>query len=141
MRFPAPFMDLLKKQNGAILFAGSLSVYGVLSTNKSLNREQPFMLPPFDIEDENKRWPPYDPERLLCIGGYGFDGSGACIDREDGRIHVFRRATRTLAKSPVATWPSLDTWIRTEVSRLSSLFDSKGNRLADESLTIPYSLN
>ena len=135
MRMPAPLVELLAEHNGAILFSGALSWYGVVDKGQLLNRTNRFSLPPFNIEAENRSWPPPDRDRLLKIGGYGFDGSGVCIDRQNLRILVFHRG----AEEPYCSWPTLGDWLNNEIRRLSELFDVSGKRLVDESETLPSS--
>lgn len=133
MKIPSPVLQLLAQHNGMKLFSGCLSVYGVVRQGQLLNRSDPFGLPPFNIEDENNSWPPPDRSRWLKIGGYGYDGSGVCIDRDSLEIVVFRRGeTRSLAG-----WENLGTWMASEITRLSELFDSSGRRLIDEAGTLP----
>jgi hypothetical protein len=133
MRIPTPLLQLLAQHNGANLLSGSLSLYGVVRKGQLLHRSEPFLLPPFNIELENRNWPPRDRDRLLEIGGYGFDGSGVCIDRDSLRIFVIRRGE----KEPYASWPSLEVWLNSEMQRLTELFDASGKRLVDKSHTLP----
>lgn len=137
LRMPSPLIDFLKLQNGASLFAGALGIYGVRSPGQLLKRDERLFHLPFDIEEENYSWPPFDCGRLLAIGGYGFDGSTVCIDRSDLRVHLFRRGDHILSATASASWRDLDEWISNEISRLSSFFDQDGKRLVDESLTVP----
>lgn len=133
-RLPLPpvVVSFLKHQNGAMLFSGSLNLYGVVEPGRLLNREDRFSLPPFNIESENRSWS-FHPDRLLVVGGYKFDGSRACIDRSDGLIHVFKKGE----KVPCVSWPSLDLWVTGEVARLRLSFDNEGRRTAPESETGP----
>jgi len=133
MKMPPPLVDVLAQHNGAMLFSDALSLYGVVRQGQMLNRSDPFSLPPYNIESENRSWPPPDRDRFLKIGGYGFDGSGVCIDRDYLRVVVFRRRE----KLPFRSWPSLDAWLTSEINRLSDLFDATGRRLVEESETLP----
>lgn len=133
LNFPGLFVEFLAKQNGAHLFAGALSIYGIHRRGQLLNRMTPFLLPPYNIADANCAWPS-DPDRLLVIGGYRFDGSSVCMDRHDLHIDVFGR---NQSHQPRSSWPSLSHWITGEVRRLSILFDSRGKRLVEESQTPP----
>lgn len=138
LRMPAVLSEFLKVQNGAILFSGALSIYGVQRSGQLLNRGDPFFDLPFNIEDENRNWPPPDSTRFLAIGGYSFDGSIVCIDRRDFSLSLFGRGDRSLLPATLFNWPSLQVWLTTEIARLSILFDHKGTRLVDESQTIPH---
>ena len=133
MKIPACVQELLARHNGAMLLSESLSLYGVVRQGQLLNRSDPFSLPPFNIEFENQSWPPPDRDRFLKIGGYGFDGSGVCIDRHNLHIVVFRRGE----KDPYSSWPALDVWLNSEIRRLSELFDPSGKRLVDGPRTLP----
>src|ERR1700730_7464063 len=64
--FPPSVVDFLRRQNGAMLFSGSLNLYGVVEPGRALNRREPFSLPAFNIEPENKSWALH-PDRLLVI--------------------------------------------------------------------------
>jgi hypothetical protein len=130
--FPSVVVDFLSHQNGAMLFSGSLNLYGVVEQGRFLNREDRFSLPPFNIERENKSWS-FHPDRLLVVGGYRFDGLRACIDRTDGQIHVFQKGQRI----PAVSWASFDSWLVDEITRLRLLFDDDGKRTGPESETGP----
>jgi len=130
--FPPVVVDFLSHQNGAMLFSGSLNLYGVVDPTRLLNRADRFSLPPFNIGRENKSWT-FHPDRLLVVGGYRFDGSRACIDRADGKIHVFQKGQRI----PAVSWASFDSWLVSEIARLRVLFDNDGKRTGPESETGP----
>lgn len=130
--FPAEIFDFLKHQNGAMLFSGSLNLYGVVDPERLLNREDRFSLPPFNLERENTSWK-FHPERLLVIAGYRLDGSRVCIDRTDRRIHIFQKGQRI----PLASWATFEEWLLSEVERLTDLFDESGRRTSPEAQTGP----
>ena len=133
-QFPLTVVDFLGQQNGAMLFSGSLNLYGVVEPGTLLNRQDLSSRLPFNIEDENSSWT-FHQDRLLVVGGYRFDGSRACIDRLNGQIHVFKKKERI----PVASWPSLDNWLMDEIRRLRLLFADNGRRTGPESGTGPPS--
>ena len=137
VRMPASLVEFLRTQNGAILFSGALSVCGVHRPGQLLNRQDAFSRMPFNLEDENDDWLADDSERFLPLGGYGFDGSSICIDRSDSCIYFFRRGERGLLSTSLK-WPSLEDWVKSEVARLSMLFDERGKRLVHESQTLPH---
>ena len=132
LSFPVEVVDFLKHQNGAMLFSGSLNLYGLVEPGRLLNREDRYSLPPFNIERENKCWP-FHPDRLLVVGGYRLDGSRACVDRIDGQVHVFQKGQRI----PSISWAGFDSWLIAEVGRLSALFDEEGKRVGPEAETGP----
>lgn len=132
LEMPQGLCDLLKIQNGAILFAGTLSIYGVHRPGQLLNRSDRFSLPPFNIHDHQ---PDFDSDRLLAIGGYGVDGSRACLDRRSLRVELWPRDEPGL--HPRITWETLDQWLLTEIGRLSMLFNEEGKLLVPKSETLP----
>jgi hypothetical protein len=137
LNIPIVFTEFLAKQNGAILLSGVLSIYGTHRPGQLLNRSDTFSRLAFNIELENSNCSPDDPARLLTIGGYGFDGSRVCIDRQDLHIGLFQRGEAGLTPTPHRTWKNLDQWIRTETARLCELFDDYGKLLVAESETLP----
>jgi hypothetical protein len=140
LKMPMALVEFLRRHNGVILFSGALSVYGVHGPGQLLYREDPFFDLPFNIELENRNWPPHDRKRFLAFGGYGFDGSRVCIDRVDSRIYLFQRGKETLLPTASYSWQNLHEWLSSEIARLSVLFDTRGKRLVDESLTVPSPL-
>jgi hypothetical protein len=129
---PVPIIAFLAQHNGAKLFSGSLNLYGVVEPGRLLNRRDSFSLPPYNIDGANRSWS-VDPQRLLVIGGYQFDGSQVCIDRTSGQILFFKKKRAT----PDHSWTTLESWLQEEISRLCSLFDSDGRRLCPASETVP----
>jgi hypothetical protein len=137
LQMPHVFLDFLRSQNGAILFAGWLNIFGLHECGQLLDREDPFAQLPFNIVDENESWPPHDTDRFLAIGSYMADGSTVCIHRTDSRVYLFRREDVQLASKPTIVWDSITSWVTSEITRLSLLFDRYGNRLAPECETVP----
>jgi hypothetical protein len=131
-RFPAAVVEFFTHQNGAMLFSGSLNLYGIVEPGRLLNREDRFTLPPFNIERENESRS-FDRDRFLVLGGYKFGGSRVCVDRSDEHVHVFSKRQQT----PIASWPDFDRWLTSEITRLCGLFDNDGRRTAPESDTGP----
>lgn len=137
LSIPPVLSRFFSLQNGAILFAGAISIYGVHSPGQKLRRTDPLFALPFNLETENSNWPPSDPYRFLTVGGYGFDGSRVCIDRITDQMFLFQRGEHALLSTPSKSWPSFEQWLQNEIARLALLFDSTGRRLVDEGLTIP----
>jgi hypothetical protein len=137
LSIPPVLVKFFQFQNGAILFSGAISVYGIHSPGQKLRRADPLFALPFNLETENSNWPPFNPSRFLTIGGYGFDGSRVCIERTSNQMFLFKRGERTLLSTPLKSWPSFEQWLQNEVARLGLLFDRTGRRLVDEALTIP----
>jgi hypothetical protein len=133
LRMPETFVQFLYLQNGADLFAGALSIFGAVPAGQLLNRTDPFSLPPFSIENENSGRVSFDRDRFLAVGGYGFDASTVCIDRENGLISLFPPDLGT----PSFSWPNFEDWISSEIARLFVLFDRSGKRLVEGRATLP----
>jgi hypothetical protein len=133
LRFPSPILEFLSHYNGANLFSGAINLYGVVEPGRLLNRSDGFSLPPFNIEGANKSWR-VDPQHLLVIGSYRFDGSKVCVDRSSGQILFFKRNQI----APGVSWPRFESWLLEEISRLCPLFDYDGRRICPESETVPH---
>jgi hypothetical protein len=133
LRIPDPIVTFLSKHNGAILFSGALSIDGVVRRGTLLNRSDSFSLPPYNIEVESEHCPPPDRERWLKFAGYGFDGSGVCIDRGTLQIDVFHPGK----KEAYFSWPNFDHWLEMEITRLLMFFDARGKKLVDGHRTLP----
>jgi hypothetical protein len=63
-----------------------------------------------------------------------------CIDRSDTQFTVFQPRKVPLKPSPVASWPSFEQWITTQIERLSFMFDETGRLLVDKSKTLPIGI-
>ncbi len=133
MRLPRAWLDVLSVQNGAILFSGAISLYGANSPTALLNRADVFNLLPFSIESENRNWPAKPIERFTVLGGYGYDGTRAVLDREDGSVLAVPRKSEVV----IHRWPDPDTWIIEELRRISYLFDANGKIQTSEQQTVP----
>ena len=140
VKIPAEFRDFLRIQNGAVLFSDALSIFGVHEEGQLLNRNGPLQALPFNIEEENENWLPPEPSRFLAIGAYGFNGSRVCVDRTNGEISLFPRDACTPAKC-IYSWRSIGEWLKSEIERLSTLFDRMGCRLVDQHFTVPATMN
>jgi hypothetical protein len=137
LNMPRPLRDFFHVYNGVSLFSSALSVYGIHAPGQLLERQNVFMVLPFDIETEAASYPPEDAERYFVFGGYGWDGSTVCMDRCDRSVHLFRRESGALASQSDMRWKDLEEWLTTEIARLSLLFDSVGKRLVAEVETVP----
>lgn len=131
LQLPGAVIDLLRQHNGAHLFSGALNIFGVTPAGQLLNRRDPYSLPPFSIERENKPWRLQPDPQYLVVAAYGFDGAMVCAQRSDSRVFLFRKGDRV----PVASWDGLDSWIVSECNRLSTLFEDDGHLLRARSET------
>lgn len=133
---PKTWMDVLSQQNGAILFSGAMSIYGVHVPGTLLDRSNFFEQLPFSIVSENRSWPPVERERYVCIGGYRYDGTRAIMDREDGTIRAMPRNNQSVLKE----WSDASAWLAGELGRLAGLFDEVGRIRVSEEHTLPRRL-
>jgi hypothetical protein len=136
MRLPQSWRETLLLQNGAVIFSGAMSVYGLHASGALLNRKDVFEGLPFSIVAENRSWPPKDPERHVVIGSYDFDGTRAILDRQDGSVIAMPRKNETILNH----WPDTDSWLTEELDRLSKLFDEGGRMRVSEQETLPKRL-
>jgi hypothetical protein len=137
LNIPHDLINFFRCYNGAILLSGSISIDGINRPGQLLDRDNPFLGLPFNIEVENQSWPSHNPERFFPFGGYGWDGSRICIDRTDNKVHMFRRRGNVLDTCSEMHWPGFNEWLTSEIARLSFLFDESGKRLVDQSKTVP----
>ena len=93
MRLPRSWLEALSVQNGSILFSGAMSLYGANSPTALLNRIDVFERLPFSIVDVNRSFPAQPTKRFVAIGGYGYDGTRAVLDHDNGSVLAMRRAT------------------------------------------------
>ncbi len=130
LSFPASMVEFFECYNGAILFSDALRVYGCLPDHYLLNRADAFDSLPFDILRTNEEFgEELQPRGLLCVGSYGYDRSLVCMDRKTAQITCFREQDFGVIR---ASWPNLDQWLTSEISRMSFYFDEHGNRLVAE---------
>jgi hypothetical protein len=133
LRLPESWLDTLSHQNGAMLFSGAMSIYGLHNPGALLNRTNIYERLPFNIVSENRSWPVKPVERYVRIGGYDYDGTGAVLDRESGAVLAIPRKSETVLQK----WPDADAWINCEITRLATLFDSEGMIRVAEGDTVP----
>jgi hypothetical protein len=137
LRLPQSWSDTLSQQNGAILFSGAMSVFGVYAPGTLLNRTDVFEQLPFSILSENRSWPPKDRERYVVIGGYGYDGTRAVMDRQDGSVSAIPRKSETA----INRWNNIESWLNEELDRLSKLFEESGKIRTEAGDTLPRRAN
>jgi hypothetical protein len=125
----------LSIQNGASLFLGALHLYGLTKPGQLLYRGLDLdLFQPFGIEGQNSDFRWLHKDRFILIGGYGYDGSRICQERDTGGIVVFDRGGSI--KKAVSSSPFI--WLEEEIARLSLLFDHQGNCLVSEHETVPH---
>ncbi len=126
-----PVMKDFFRCNGLSLFSGAIALYGLRTSWKRTGDDVWF---PFHIVGPNTVEKPRDakPEHLF-IGGYRQDGSHLVFDETTKCIH---RRTRK-SPTPLNEWPDFWTMLKTEVSRLSSMFDEIGKKKEPKRPTTP----
>ncbi len=133
VQIPKAFLGLLDQYNGANFFQGALSIFGVRSQlSRSSGARQPF-----DIFEANTIARPRNLKgNELYIGSYNWDGSIVVI--ENASSVVRHRLPDSMAVSN--EWSDLDYFIKSEVARLSLLFDENGAEIDPHVPTSPFSL-
>ena len=129
---PMELREFYAECNGAHLFGGQLSVYGIVPPGQLLNRSDPYSLPPFNLGQASQRWR-NDADRYLPFGFYQYDGSQVCIDRSTSEAVLFGPE----AKMTASRWMNFWQWLDAEFSRFSSFFDDQGRPLGPNSLVGP----
>ena len=137
LSFPSEVSAMYESMNGASLFAGAIKIYGCVEEAFPLDRTDPLSLPPLSIVEMNRMFVPEErSQQFICIGGYSYDRSLVCIDRESDEAVCFHGDTlMQLRKS----WRSLENWLAEEITRLSLLFSPEGRRLVQEKFELPDS--
>lgn len=126
IEIPLPYKDVLTEFNGAILFGGRLSLFGIARnfSRSSVNRQ------PFDILEQNKySSPPDNVNSNFYIGSSSVDGSLFSLKTDSRAIHRRSRASGEIIKS----WDNFDCFIIEEIMELSKGFDRKGLKISSHS--------
>jgi hypothetical protein len=135
LRIPNPLSEFYSQWNGALLFTGTLAIYGLLVDGHVLNREDWRCRHPFDLVTETHRWQPeLDDRDLFCFGSYGYDRSAVCVARDSGVVTAFAAERLEVVR---ATWPSFETFLSEELDRLSAFFDENGRCSFPEDALLP----
>ena len=135
LRIPNPLIEFYSQWNGALLFTGTLAIYGLLADGYVLNREDWRCRLPFDLVSETQHWQPeLDDRDLFCFGSYGYDRSAVCVARDSGVVTVFAADRLDVVR---ATWPSFETFLSEELDRLSTFFDDNGKCSFPEDALLP----
>lgn len=123
-QIPEPLKAFYRLQNGAVLFNGRLSVYGLVRAGTLINRSDPYSNPPWDLFDYNptKRWPAW-----VKIGGYPELPGDTFLEVGSGVIELANKKNVAISR-----WPSLEDWLSRELTRMSQLFDEFGRPLESE---------
>lgn len=121
---------LCQEHNGLSIFSNSLNLYGF---RKHYNRKSLDFLP-FDLATPNTYEKPKDAAiNHFIIGGYKWDGTLVYMDSKTSKIYRCVRESII----PLNSWPSLDVFLRKEITRISKLFDNSGRQKNDDVSTAP----
>lgn len=132
-KIPAQYREfLLSCSNGLNIMNTTLCLFG---HRKIAGRDISASRQPFDLVTLNK----YKSERpknatpdLFFIGGYDWDGSQIYLT-DNGKVHFCSPNDCTSLKS----WDSLDDFLKSEITRIHSLFDDNGVELDENVPTLP----
>jgi hypothetical protein len=120
---PRDFARLLERFNGADLFGGSLSIYGVRTS--------------YDREADIANWQPFDVDIHqfglsdiigrdgMVIGSVGPDVDPVAIRSTEGDVARFNQKSRAVLE----TWPSLAEFLTSETDRYAQCYAPDGHLL------------
>lgn len=114
--FPACVENFLKSLNGAILFQGKLSLYGIRTTfvRDVMNRQ------PFDIIEVNTIARPYEARPGdFYIGSCSADGSRLLVRAEEPVVYRCERGSQHVLQA----WGSIDEMLSEEIQRLVAEYE------------------
>ncbi len=122
---------LILGYNGIRLFVTEFSLYGL---RKQLGRTIEASVQPFSILTPNGIERPKNAlDSYFFIGGYGEDGSKIYLDTKTDKVHYCKRNDAT----SIVEWKSFDKMLESEVDRIFSLFDKKGELINDNIKVTP----
>ncbi len=135
MQFPVSLQHFYECCNGLSLYSGTIRMFGCVQAGTLLDRSDPLYLPPLDIIKMNQQFvSPRSSHHMLCIGVYSYDRSLVCIDRQSERVTCYRGED---LRHQRGSWSTIENWLSSECSRLSSQFSPDGRRLGDERFGLP----
>ena len=133
VHIPKAWCSFLKIQNGADLFSNALFIYGMRRKGHMHDRSSNYSTSAFSLEEANAhpvlRKFPMD----IQVGNYGYNGARVLLSRDDLSIKVVSRS----GEREILKWKSIEVFLRSEISRLASLFSGSGKLLVNEELTLP----
>jgi hypothetical protein len=118
--------------NGCSLFL-TLEITGLRKDyNRELNENvyQPISIRYQNVIDQPKN----KTEEMVFFGGYDYDGSNLYMVDNDQRVFL---CSSESAIPVLYEWESFETFLLSEVKRLSEIFDKKGYQIKDDIETIP----
>ncbi len=134
---PQDVREFYRTHNGANLFVGAIHIYGFLPPGQLIERgDWRKRLPHNFIIINEEYFPDLILRNSLCLGSYGYDLSMVCVSRDTGEIICVEGSNFNRVR---AKWGSFESWLTSEIVRLSNYFDSVGHRLVDIERTLPLS--
>ena len=128
---PDDYKSFLRISNGLSVFNTTLSLFGL---RRNYDRSVDQVWQPFDILTSNIRERPENAKsNVFIIGSYDWDGSLLFIDSKTNKVNLCDRDDVT----SLYEWPDFETMLRSEISRLITLFDKNGKELDADSSTLP----
>ena len=139
LRLPLSIREFYRKHNGADLFANNLSIYGFYPSAYLIERNDWRKSLPYNIIQTNQEYFSNTRESdIFVFGSYGFDRSELFIEKATGIVHCSVGDDLSRIRK---TWPSFDTWITEEITRMCDFFDEEGHQLVDQEDMLPVTIN
>ena len=133
LEIPESFVSMLESFNGAILFKGSLSLFGIV---QSFTRN-PAVRQPFDFLNGNKFGRPLAAQSSdFFIGGMSWDGSLLFLEGDSPTVLRRSRESRNV----INTWPSIEVLLEERIAELEKLFDEHGRKIDKKAPTAPLAM-
>jgi hypothetical protein len=129
---PNDYACFLKVANGINIFSDSVSIWGMRTSNARRGDEA---IQPYDLLSLNEEKIGEIPDSWLVFGSYSWDGSTMVYDLSRHKTKVFRCERYSI--NILQEWPDLLTWLDSEITRLSKLFDENGVEYDEDTPTIP----
>lgn len=123
--FPNEFRSFLAFSNGAHLFANSIAIWGLRTSNARKGDEA---WQPFDLELHNRKSEkPVDRLSNILMFGSSDKGENRLFFDTSAGVESSRVGLTSRNQfNPVKYWPDFGVWLMDECRRLSDLFDSTG---------------
>lgn len=130
-KLPSDYIEFLKQANGINIFSDCLSVWGM---RNSYSRKGEDAIQPYNLISLNKELIDEIPVDWLAFGSYSWDGSIMIFDLSKVSNKVFRCSSDDY--EILGEWSSIWHWIKSEVERLSCLFDKNGVKYEKSAPTV-----
>lgn len=131
-QLPPFFKEFLKYANGINLFSDSLSIEGYRT---DYSREGDATIQPYSLHVSNIYERPEDANSSqFFFGSYSWDGPILYTDPAKSP-KIYRSSMDSV--TPLNEWPDFETFLLSEVERLSKLFDENGVKIDPDLPTTP----